>query len=86
MHGAGGDEEVVMLFRGPYIDVFLGIESRATGGGLFEFGKHRLGIDILPESEIDLRTWRRIQHIIAFVLCIIKSEFFPDVRGIGMHL
>src|SRR2546430_1676343 len=80
------NQEMIMFACGPFVDVLLGIEPVASLLSLAEFGRHLLSIYIRLKTKVNRSIRRGIKQIVAFVLSVRNTEFFPDVFRQGMDL
>src|ERR1017187_3022357 len=86
MNGAGRDQEVRMLARRPFVDIFLGGKSRAALLGRPQIRSHVLFIDSFTQAKIDGRIWPHVEHVVTLILRVGLTKLFFNISGQRMNL
>src|ERR1700678_602362 len=81
MHGAGGNQKMIVLGGGKAIDEAIGVEGNLAILRFAELSGHRLRIGVCAQAEIDGGSWAGIEHVVAFVLGVVHAESVLNIFG-----
>ena len=83
---ACGNEEMIVLFRRPFVDVSLRVKLHAFVLCGLQIVKHGAWFDVLSEPEIYGGAVFGIEHVVAFILRVFDAEVVPYVTVQGVYL
>ena len=86
MHGAGWNQEMVVLPRRPLSHISLGRKRSLGRLCASQIARNRGAIDTLVETEIDCGIFLSREHVVAFVLSVVHAKRLLDVFSQRMHL
>src|SRR5271168_2318297 len=86
MDRPSGNQEVIVFFRGPDIDVLCRWKMLAACLRGEQVAAHRFAVHALFQTQVDSAVFFGVEQVIAFILRVMHPEFFLDVFGEGMDL
>src|SRR6202021_89303 len=86
VNGPGRNKEVIVSARREPVEVLFSREFEIHRLRALQVIQHRFRIDSLLQPQINTGILLRVQHVIAFVLGIVHSEVFADIRSEWVNL